>query len=189
MKRFLSISVLLATLSLVSCGGSSNEGIGGQAEERQGQRTAPVEGEAPAAAERAEATPMNPTEFEVTIAAVGNNMRDMKYDKVEIRVPPNSRITLKLENQGEDASMVHNIVIIYGGTLEATAKAAIEAGQEKNYVPDMRSVIAASPLAGPGETVEFEFDAHKPGTYEFVCTFPGHAQKMNGKFIVEPAGA
>ncbi len=132
---------------------------------------------------------MNPTEFEVTIAAVGNNMRDMKYDKVEIRVPANSRIKMKLENQGEDASMVHNILIIYGGTLEATAKAAIEAGQAKNYVPALRSVIAASPLASPGETVEFEFDAPEPGTYEFVCTFPGHAQKMNGKFVVMPAGA
>jgi azurin len=28
------------------------------------------------------------------------------------------------------------------------------------------------------------FDAPPRGTYDFVCTFPGHATLMRGKFIV-----
>jgi azurin len=36
-------------------------------------------------------------------------------------------------------------------------------------------VIAATKLAGNGETVEVTFDVPKvAGNYDFVCSFPGH---------------
>ena len=47
-------------------------------------------------------------------------------------------------------------------------------------------IIAASPLAGGGETVTVEFTAPAAGKYQFICTFPAHFQAgMVGQLIVE----
>ena len=47
------------------------------------------------------------------------------------------------------------------------------------------SIIAATKLLGGGETDTVIFDAPAAGTYEFLCSFPGHYAIMKGKFIVE----
>lgn len=123
---------------------------------------------------------------EVTIKAIGNTMQEMNYDKEEIKVPAGAKVKLTLINEGESEAMIHNIVFVYEGTMETTANAALKAGSDKEYVPDSPTVIAGSPLAQPGETVTMEFDApEEPGTYEFICSYPGHWQQMNGKLIVE----
>ena len=47
-------------------------------------------------------------------------------------------------------------------------------------------IIAASALAGGGETVTVEFTAPAAGKYQFICTFPAHFQAgMVGQLIVE----
>jgi plastocyanin len=48
-------------------------------------------------------------------------------------------------------------------------------------------VIARTPLAGAGETVEVIFTAPaKPGSYPFLCTFAGHYQSgMKGVLVVK----
>jgi azurin len=93
-------------------------------------------------------------------------------------------VKITLINQATDSAMIHNIVFVYDGTRNATATAGLKAGPEKDYVPDLITVIAASSLAKPGETVELEFDAPEVGSYYFICTYPGHWQKMTGVFIV-----
>ena len=40
-------------------------------------------------------------------------------------------------------------------------------------------------MIGGGETDVIEFPAPEKGTYEFLCSFPGHYGMMKGKFIVE----
>lgn len=129
--------------------------------------------------------PQEQTIEEITIKAIGNTMQEMNYDMEEIRVPAGAKVKLTLINEGESAAMIHNIVFVYEGTMEVTANAALQAGPQKDYVPDSPTIIAASPLAQPGETVTLEFDAPEAGTYEFICTYPGHWQQMNGKLIVE----
>jgi azurin len=46
--------------------------------------------------------------------------------------------------------------------------------------------LAATQLAGNGETVEVSFDAPKTaGRYDFVCSFPGHyLAGMRGVLVV-----
>ena len=122
---------------------------------------------------------------ELTIATVGNTMQEMRFDHENITVPAGAKVKITLINEGSDPTMIHNIVFVQEGTLEVTARAAIAAGPDKEFVPNSPTVIAASPLAQPGETVSFEFDAPEAGTYEFFCSYPGHWQQMNGKFIVE----
>ena len=48
-------------------------------------------------------------------------------------------------------------------------------------------MIAKSALADAGETVQVTFKvAEKPGSYPFICTFPGHFQAgMKGNLAVK----
>jgi len=71
------------------------------------------------------------------------------------------------------------------GTIDAVAADGIAAGEANNYLkPNDNRVLAYTALAKEGETVSVTFDAPPRGTYDFVCTFPGHATLMRGKFIV-----
>ena len=61
--------------------------------------------------------------------------------------------------------------------------------QATDYIPaDKKAdVLASTKLAGPNETVEVSFKAPaKPGSYPFMCTFPGHyAAGMKGTLVVK----
>ena len=52
--------------------------------------------------------------------------------------------------------------------------------------PDDPRVIANTALLDPGATGEVRFTAPAAGTYQFVCTFPGHSPTMFGDFQVSP---
>jgi azurin len=59
-------------------------------------------------------------------------------------------------------------------------------GAEKNYVPAIPQVIAATPLVNPDGTYRLRFTAPaQTGNYPYVCTFPGHWRIMNGIMKVE----
>ena len=64
---------------------------------------------------------------------------------------------------------------------------SMNAGPEQKYVAKGPNVIAYSDLdlADPGETVTLEFEAPKKGNYEYICTYPGHAEMMRGYFFVK----
>lgn len=81
----------------------------------------------------------------------------------------------------------HNWVLVQPGTEAAVAAAGLKAGQEAGYLDDKReNVIAFTPLAMKGTTVETTFDAPKtPGSYPFICTVPGHYMMMKGVVVVQ----
>lgn len=125
-----------------------------------------------------------PGEREITVKVIGNSMADMAYDQTSITVNAGDKIKLTLINENEAEGMYHNIVFVKLGTGAEVAAEAIKAGKEKEYVPDNPNVIAASPMAAPKETVTMEFTAPEKGSYNFICTYPGHFPKMVGKLIV-----
>ena len=129
--------------------------------------------------------PATPAAVNVVVRALGNTMQDMRYDVETISVPAGANVTVTLINEGEGEAMVHNIVFVERGKMEQIARAGLQAGQDQAYVPDNPVVLAHSPLVQPGQQVDFTFTAPAAGTYEFVCTYPGHWQKMNGTFVVE----
>ena len=55
------------------------------------------------------------------------------------------------------------------------------------YIPPdaLDQIIAHTKLLGPGETDTIEFDAPGPGSYPFLCTFPGHVALMSGTLVVQ----
>ena len=121
-----------------------------------------------------------PKEVQLTLAAVGE-----RYDKSELKVPANSRVTLTIKNNALGPATLHNFVLVQPGTTDAVGVAAASAGLAKDYVPSHYAVIASSALARPRQTVTVSFMAPPAGNYEFVCTTPGHYPVMRGTFIVQ----
>ncbi|TAE32967.1 MAG: dehydrogenase [Cytophagales bacterium] len=107
----------------------------------------------------------------------------MKYDKAEFSVPAGKTVELVLENPD---AMQHNLVIGKSKSMEIIGLAAdkmitAKDGAEKNYVPNLPEVLAATPLINPDQTYRLRFTAPTtPGDYPYVCTFPGHWRIMNG---------
>ena len=111
----------------------------------------------------------------------------LKYDKTELKVKAGQEVTLILSHTGKmpKTAMGHNFVLLKKGT--DIAKFAVEAiGASKNeYIPKSNAIIAYTKLIGGGESTTITFTAPAKGTYDFICSFPGHYSLMKGKFIVE----
>ena len=112
----------------------------------------------------------------------------LRYDQVEMHATSGEKLAISLKN--EDVAMQHNWVLVQPGAHVEVGEASFKmlsdpAAAEKNYVPDLPSVIADIPLVAPGETETVVIKVpKKPGRYPFLCTFPGHWQAMKGVLIV-----
>lgn len=112
----------------------------------------------------------------------------MQFSKNEIKVKAGSTVKLTLEHTGEMSEKVmgHNFVLLKQGTdISAFGQQAMQAA-DNDYIPeDEEQVIAHTEIIGGGESTTIEFTAPEAGTYDFICSFPGHYAVMQGKFIVE----
>lgn len=109
----------------------------------------------------------------------------LQYDKTELRVEPGARVKLVFENTDD---LMHNLLIVRPGTVKSVAQAALDLGlegQERGYVPRNTNVLYHTDLLEPGTEEQIYFTApEEPGTYPYVCTFPGHWQTMQGTLRV-----
>ena len=122
---------------------------------------------------------------EVVIQPVGN---EMKFDKTSFSVAAGEEVTIVFENVATSPAMQHNVVVLTtddDADVNRVGQAAVAAGESAEYVPDDEAVLASTPLAQPGETVRVTFTApSEPGTYRYICTFPGHYMVMQGTMTV-----
>ena len=113
----------------------------------------------------------------------------MKFNKTEIRVKAGQKVTLTLKHVGkmEKNVMGHNWALLAKDAVVATVGNAAAMEADNDYIPaDMSDqIIVHTKMLGGGESDTIEFDAPEPGTYTFMCTFPGHYALMKGTFIVE----
>lgn len=121
------------------------------------------------------------------VMLTGNDQ--MQYNLHEIKVKEGQTVKLTLKHIGEMSIdvMGHNFVLLKQGTdIPEFAQAALKAGQAKDFIPENTDqVIAHTKLLGGGESTTIEFQAPKKGTYDYICSFPGHYSLMHGKLIVE----
>jgi hypothetical protein len=62
-----------------------------------------------------------------------------------------------------------------------------EMALQRNWLPDDARIWMHSKMLNPHEKQELAFKApEKPGSYPYVCTFPGHALTMRGTLKVAP---
>lgn len=112
----------------------------------------------------------------------------MKYNVSVIKVKAGEKVTLTLKHVGKMPiqAMGHNLVILQKGTDVVTFARGAASHSAHGYVPTgSKSVIAATKLIGGGGSSTITFTAPAKGTYDFICTFPGHFGVMKGKLIVE----
>ncbi|MEM9648872.1 MAG: azurin [Bacteroidota bacterium] len=122
---------------------------------------------------------------ENAIALSSNDL--MQFDKSELRVKEGKKVTLTLRHTGEMDKMVmgHNFVLLAQGTDIGAFAAEAASARDTEYIPESDAIIAYTKLIGGGEVTTITFDAPAVGTYDFICSFPGHYGVMQGKFIVE----
>ena len=114
---------------------------------------------------------------------IASNGEQMMYNKKELSVPANSKVTVIFQNKS--AALKHNWVLVKAGKGDKVAAAGIAAGESKGYVVASSDVIAYTKLSAAGKKVQVTFQAPKKGTYDFLCTSPGHNAIMKGKFVVK----
>jgi azurin len=115
----------------------------------------------------------------------------MKYDVTKIEAKPGEQIKVQLTavSSMPKAEMSHNFVLLAKNTpIDAFVLEAAMA-RATDYIPPGKKsfVLAATKMAGGGETVEVTFAAPKePGEYLYICTFPGHyLAGMKGVLVVK----
>ena len=123
-----------------------------------------------------------------TVTIVGND--EMKYNltTIEARAGKTLRIRLVVRGVIPKVAMAHNVVVLKLGTNIDKLLKEGAAHRDNDFIPPSMNtaVIAKTPFAGPGETVQVTFTVPtKPGRYPFLCTFAGHYQAgMKGTLIV-----
>ena len=116
---------------------------------------------------------------------------DMKYSVTSIPAKPGETLRIRLVSKGTlpKIAMAHNVVVLKLGSKQIDFVNAAAMARTTDFIPaEMKDqVLAATTLAGPGETVETTLKVPTtPGSYPFVCTFPGHfAAGMRGTIVVK----
>lgn len=105
----------------------------------------------------------------------------LQYDRTDMMVKAGSRIKWTFVNRDD---MLHNLVVVKPGKATEVGNAALELGlkgERMGYVPESDQVLYHTGLVQPGtsETI-YLYAPEEPGTYEYVCTFPGHHLVMRG---------
>ncbi len=132
---------------------------------------------------------MSPVDYEITAPVrtiILNSNDQMRFDKTEIRVKEGEKIKLTLNHTGKLSknAMGHNFVLLEKGTDVSKFATAAMKDKATEYIP-ANGVLAHTKLIGGGESTTVEFIVPAKGTYDFICSFPGHYAIMKGKFIVE----
>jgi len=115
----------------------------------------------------------------------------MKFSLATITAKPGEQLRVRLTSKGAmpKIAMAHNFVLLNkGASVVEFATAAMNA-RATDFVPaDKKAdVLAATGLAGAGETVEVTFKVPAAtGDYPYICSFPGHFQAgMRGTLTVK----
>ena len=125
---------------------------------------------------------------EITIKA-----ETLTYDTSEFTVHAGQTVKLTLESTSTlpKAAGGHNLVILAKGTDVAKFATAAMTAQPNDYIPQdaasKAKILAYTKLLDMKEKDTITFTAPAEGTYDYICTFPGHFAVMKGKMKVKPA--
>ena len=123
---------------------------------------------------------------------VSTMVAQMKYDRSSFSVRPGEIIRIILKNPDD---LPHNLVLCKpakgnendkGKEISDAVIALGERGVLQNWLPEKHPrVVGHTSMVNPKEEGSFTLIVpNKEGPYPYVCTFPGHAQLMNGVMIV-----
>lgn len=115
----------------------------------------------------------------------------MKFDVTEINAAPGEKIKIQLTTISNlpKVAMAHNVVILKEDTDVKSFANASASARDNSFIASEYTdqIIASTPLAGGGETVEINFIVpEETGNYTYICSFPGHyTAGMKGILVVK----
>ena len=174
MKNFKKLMLVLTTIALVSCG------------EKKEKEQIKLTDQPAETSESVTEEKSTQDENVVEITITGNDQMQFNLAEMKVKAGQTVRVTLKHIGKMDKNVMGHNWVLLTKGTgINEFGGAAADA-KATDYIPaGTTQVIAHTKLLGGGESDTIEFVAPEAGTYDFICSFPGHYALMKGKFIVE----
>ena len=102
-----------------------------------------------------------------------------------VQVKAGSKVKLVFNNNDD---MTHNVVLVEPGAAREVGDKAYNMGlkgSQLHYIPESTKVLYHTNLIQPGGSETIYFIAPtKPGTYTYLCTYPGHAMVMQGVMTV-----
>ena len=116
-----------------------------------------------------------------------NSNDQMLFDKGLLMGKVGEEINLTLNHTGKISKefMGHNFVLLKKDVdVDDFAQKAMLA-KDNQYIPEGDDTIVYTNMLGGGESDKITFTVNEPGTYVYLCTFPGHYQIMRGEFIIE----
>ena len=122
-----------------------------------------------------------------TVELVANDAMKFSASTIEAKAGETLRIVVRSTGQMPKIAMAHNFVLLQPGTDPASFANEGAMHRGSDFIPPGLAgrVITKTPMAGAGETVEVTLTVPGPGSYPFVCTFPGHAVAgMSGTLVV-----
>ncbi len=121
--------------------------------------------------------------FRITI----NTVKDrMMYDLNEFQVETGRLVSIRFINKD---FAPHNLLIVKPGKADEASNLAIALtndGPNKDWRPDSSLILWGSKMINQNEEEIITFNAPVPGSYPYICTFPGHSQMMRGIMKVIP---
>lgn len=168
------VKITLASIlfvSLVACGGAEPK------EESKTAEKAPEKTETKTALAMVE-------DMAVEVAAKGESMMEIAFEPANMTLVEGAEVTLTFKNQSSAEGMLHNFVLIPTGIGQEIATAGIAAGEAANFTPTDDRIIVSTKMTTMGEELTVTFTAPKAGSYEYICTYPGHYPAMVGKLTV-----
>ena len=106
----------------------------------------------------------------------------LEFDTSSFAVGAGSQVTLTFTNAS--TLFQHNWVLTVDGTKDDVAQRGTSHPTADWVQPDDPDVFDHTQLLDPGTAGSVTFTAPPTGTYQFVCTFPGHNITMFGTFEV-----
>ncbi|HET7371180.1 MAG TPA: plastocyanin/azurin family copper-binding protein [Gammaproteobacteria bacterium] len=115
----------------------------------------------------------------------------LRFSVEEIIAEPGETLTIKLVNNTKLPAMAmsHNFVLLKNSADPHAFDQAAAQAADHDYIPKSKAgeIIAHTSLVAGGESDSVTFKVpSKPGTYLYICTFPGHfAAGMKGSLVVK----
>ena len=111
----------------------------------------------------------------------------MKFDIESLEAKAGEKIGIEFINN-DPTGLMHNLAVCAPGSRQKVVASALTIGPkaiEQNFVPDIPEVLASTPQVAPGRKYVLYMSAPStPGSYPYVCTYPGHGQLMFGTLKV-----
>ena len=124
-----------------------------------------------------------------TIEIIGTDNMKFSVTRIEAKPGETLRIVLKTQSTMPKAVMAHNLVVLAKGVNATKFNDAAAQHRANEFLPPDRQkeIVAATKLAGGGETVEVTFTVpSQAGNYDYICTFLGHFKMgMRGVLAVK----